>query len=1006
MTPRPLFKLIFVLIFLSAGGYAQQAQVASGGARRVSGTVADARGGEIPGANVSVVGTNTGVITDAKGKFSVDVPNSQAVLRFSFIGYKNTEVTVGNKDQFAITMEEDAKNLEQLVVIGYGSQKKKDLTGAISSVSHENLNLGGVTSNVAQALQGRASGVQVSQANAAPGGSTVVRIRGGNSISSTNEPLYVVDGFPSETGKDINPSDIEEIQVLKDASATAIYGSRGANGVVLITTRRGKAGKTVIEYDGYYGVQKIRKKPDLMNAQETMRVANEKAVELGNPAEYSAAELASNVNTDWFKLATRNAVVHNHNINISGGNDNTKISLSGNYFAQDGALRKTDYDRYSARLNVDKQFGEKFKAGASMYGSRSFSQYKTYDGNIVPSNVLYGLLLTSPVIPAYNSDGTYGRRKGRDNPLAWLLEPTNERYVNKLNANVFAEYEFIEGLYLRVNAGTEYATTKEGNYLPTTLISGEKVKGQASVNDISTTRNLLETYLTYKRNFGNAHSLTALAGFSRQSDVRDAHYTQVQKFTTDTYLYYNLGGGAERIAATSSRVEAKLASFYGRLNYGFKDKYLATFTLRSDASSRFGPNNRVGYFPSGSVAWRIIDEDFMKGSKVFSDLKFRAGYGVTGNDRIGDYIYMSTFGPTGVSLGTGSNLYGGVVATRASNPDLKWESTAQTNVGVDMGFRGGKISVTADYYHKKTNDLIMDIPIGQWWGFSTQTVNAGSIENKGVELSITSRNISANNFKWTTTLNVAYNKQKATDLGGRPYIRTQTANPDGAVPSADFTELVVGRELSEIFGYVYQGVVQKGETYAPQPLSKPGEPKYKDLNGDGAITTADRQVLGKANPHYILGFNNDLAYKGFELNLFFQGALDYSLYNMNRLLMETYSGKNALDRWTPTHTDTNTPSNGYFTSKYGGYVNSRFVENASYLRLKTLTLAYTIPLSKIGMRSVRIYATGQDLLTFTKYSGTDPEVNTNGGDANLRAGLDFNAYPAFRSYTVGLKLNF
>lgn len=614
MKLKILLHLILVSFLASGILHAQQTKNEK---RRISGTVSDSKGIAVPGANVSIAGTNSGVLTDANGAFSIDVPNNQSVIRVSFIGYKVVEITVGNKDNLPITMEEDSKTLDQLVVVGYGTQRKKDLTGSISSVSHENLNLGGVTSNVAQALQGRAAGVQVSQANAAPGGSTVVRIRGGNSISSTNEPLYVVDGFPSATGGDINPSDIEEIQVLKDASATAIYGSRGANGVVLITTRRGKAGKTVIEYDGYYGIQKIRKTPNLMNAQETMRVANEKAAEMGNPAEYSEAELTSNINTNWFKLATRNAVVHNHNINISGGNENTKISLSGNYFAQDGALRKTDFDRYTVRLNVDKQFGDKFKAGASMYGSRSFSEYKTYDGNIVPSNVLYGVLFTSPAIPAYNADGTYGRRKGRDNPLAWLLEPTNERFVNKLNANVFGEYEFFQGLSLRVNGGTEYATMKEGAYLPTTLVQGEKVKGQASVNDVSTTRNLLETYLTYKKNFGEVHSLTALAGFSHQTDVRDAHYTQVQKFTTDTYLYYNLGGGAERIAATSSRIQAKLASFYGRLNYAFKDKYLATFTLRSDASSRFGPNNRVGYFPSGSLAWRIIDENFMKTNRVF-----------------------------------------------------------------------------------------------------------------------------------------------------------------------------------------------------------------------------------------------------------------------------------------------------------------------------------------------------------------------------------------------------
>ncbi|ETZ20360.1 TonB-dependent receptor [Pedobacter sp. V48] len=998
-----LFSLLITFL-LSIEGYAQTGI-------KVSGKVSDAKGEGIPGVSVKVKGGKVGALTDGSGNYALTAPDAQSILQFSFIGFDSQEFAVGSKTQINVTLKESQNDLEQVVVVGYGTSKKKDLTGAISSISKESLNLGGVTSNVAQAIQGRASGVQVSQASSAPGGSTLIRIRGGNSIKSTNEPLYVVDGFITDNGKDIAPSDIEDIQILKDASATAIYGSRGANGVVMITTKRGKAGKSVVELESYYGTQRIKEKPELMNATDYKAITNAKAIEQGNPPEYTAADLASTTNTDWFSLATRNASVQSHNLSITGGNEDTRISISGNYFGQVGALKKTDFNRYSGRFNIDHKVSKRFTTGANIYAARSFSEFKTYDGNIVPSNVLYGILFSSPAIAPYNADGTYARRNGRDNPLAWLLEPTNDRYNNKMTANIFGELQIIDGLNLRVNAGTEFSATKEGTYLPTTLVSGEKVKGQASVNEVNATRNLIETYLNYKKVFNGIHSFAALAGFSYQFDQNERHYTQVQNFTTDKYLYNNLSAGAERIGAITNKEEEIRYSYFGRLNYALKDKYLATFTLRQDASSKFPTKNRVGYFPSGSLAWRVSDEEFMKNNTVFSNLKVRAGYGVTGNDRIANYIYMSTYGPTGVSLSEESDLYGGLVATRLPNPDLKWESNYQFDAGIDMGFLNDRINVTADYYHKTTTDLLLDIPVPQEFGFTVQTVNAGELQNQGVELSINTRNVETDNMTWNTTLNIAYNKQKATDLFGRPYIISQTSNPDGSVPAADFTKLVVGRELSELYGYVYDGVIKTDEVYAPQPLSKPGDPKYKDLNGDGAITADDRQILGNAYPHYVLGFNNSFTYKGFELGVFFQGAFGADLYNMNRLLLETYTGTDALQRWTPQNNNTDIPRNGYFTSKYGGYINSRFVENASYVKLKNLTIGYNIPTSKIGflkgVSKAKIYFTAQDIFTITNYSGPDPEVSTNdAGNSNLRAGLDFNAYPAYRSFTLGLKLNF
>lgn len=1017
MKLKAILSFIFVALLAIGSSFGQTGEI------RVSGTVTDAKGAEIPGANVSLSGTTSGVITDAQGKFALTVPNSQSVLRVSFIGYKTAEITVGNQTVFKVTLEEDSKTLDQLVVVGYGTQKKKDLTGAVSSIASESLNLGGATSNVAQAFQGRAAGVQVSQSNSAPGGATVVRVRGGNSISSTNEPLYVVDGFPSETGKEINPNDIDDIQILKDASATAIYGSRGANGVVIITTKRGKAGKPTITFDSYYGVQKVMNPYKKMTGLQAMEITNAKNIENSLPPTFTAADLASGTNTDWFKLSTRNASVQSYSLTASGGNDDTRVALSLNYFSQDGALKNTDYDRYSVRLNLDKQFGKRFKMGANLYGAHSFSLYKNYDGNIQPSNVMYGILAASPATAAYNADGSYARFQGRDNSLAWLLEPVNHLYGNRVNINTFLEYQFTDALSFKVNAGTEYYDTKEGTYLPRTLVDGEKVRGRATVQDNTTIRNLVEGYFTYIKTFGS-HSINAVAGVSMQDDIAENHFSAVQNFSTDAFLYNNLGAGTQRVLSTSSKTNTKLASAYGRINYAFKDKYLATFTIRRDGSSRFGPNNRYGYFPSGSLAWRIGDEEFIKNLNVFSDLKVRASYGTTGNDRIGDYAYMTTFSPVNVTL-DGDNSYGGTVATRLPNPDLKWESTAQLDIGADMSFAGGRVDVTLDYYHKKTNDLLLNIPIGDWWGFTTQIVNAGSIQNKGFELSLNTQNIAKGSFRWKTSFNIGYNRQKALGLGGRPYIITQTANPYGG-RGVDFSKLETGKELSSFFGYRYAGVIKTGESYAPQPNAPAGSAKYVDVNNDGKLDANDRTYLGHANPHYIFGFGNDFRYKNFDLNIFMQGALDYSLYNANALVLESGYGIAALNRWTTTNQDTDIPRDGYATTSYGGYINDRFIEDASYLRCKMITLGYNIPVGSSSARkfNVRVYGTIQNLFTITGYSGTDPEANTkasNTGTAaiggtpnsatptsaiNLSSGLDYTSFPSYRSYTLGLKVTF
>lgn len=968
----------------------------------ITGKVTDQSDNPIAGVSVIALASKQGTATDENGSFTIDVQFGET-LEFSMIGYKTYTVKFGGEASLNVKLEPNAADLNAVVVVGYGTQKKKDVTGSIASVSSDQMNLGGVTSNAAQAIQGRAAGVMVSQSNSAPGGETIIRIRGGNSIKSTNEPLYVVDGFPSETGKDINPNDIDDIQILKDASATAIYGARAANGVVLITTKRGKAGKSRVLYDGYYGWQKITKGYDKMTGLQEMETTNAKENEKGNPDYYSAADLASGNNTDWFNLATRVSRVQSHNLSVSGGNTDTKVALSGNYFSQDGALKNTNYDRYSVRLNIDKQFAKRLKMGANMYGARVKSNFKEYQGTIVPSNVMYGILTASPAIPAYNPDGSFARFKGRDNPLAWLLAPTNDRDENKVNVNAFAEYKIINGLSFRVNGGTEYSSAKVGTYLPRILVDGEKVNGRASVSDATAIRNLVEAYFTYDRTFLD-HNLNAVGGVSYQKDIIETSGATVQNFSTDAFLYHNLGSGTERLFSTSSKIDARLASVYGRINYSYQSKYLFTATLRRDGSSRFGPNNAYGIFPSGSIAWRIIQEDFLSNQSTLSNLKLRVSYGITGNDRIGDYVYLSTFSPLNVTI-DGQSSYAGSAIAKLPNADLKWESTSQFNLGVDLGFLDERITATLDYYKKRTRDLLLDIPIGVWTGFASQTVNAGSIENQGFEASVNTENFNNKNFRWNTSLNFAYNKQKAIDLGGRPYIITQTANPYGG-RAIDFTRLEPGKELSMFYGYIYDGVIKSGEDHSAQPNANPGDPRYVDLNKDGAINADDRAYLGNANPHYIFGMNNDLLFKNFELSIFIQGAADYSLYNVNKLMLESGTGLDALKRWTPGNENTDVPRDGYATTAYGGYLNSRFIEDASFLRVKMVTLGYNIPKAFGAINNIKIYVTSQNLLTFTKYTGSDPEVNTRGGDNNLAAGLDYTAFPAFRTFMVGLKVDF
>jgi len=980
----------------------------------VHGKVTDESGNPLSGVSVYVKGNSSvGTVTDAKGLFKIEVADPSSILVFSSVNSETREIAVDGKSEINMTMKIRTEQQEEVVVVGYGIQKRKDVTGAIASVNSDHMNLGGTTSNIAQAIQGRAAGVNVQQSDFSPGGAISVTIRGGNSLNTTNEPLYVVDGFISDNGKYINPNDIEDIEILKDASATAIYGARGGNGVILITTKKGRPGKMQIDADVSNGYQYLTYKPSLVNGQQYADVQNAIAAEDGKPPVFpSSFPLA---NTDWWKLSTQQASVLNRQISLSSNDKNSKFYLSGNYMKQTGVLKHTDMERYSMRMGAEKRFSDRVKIGSNFYGASTSSDLQRYVADITAP--LFSVLTAPPSIPVYNSNGSYYQYLGKDNALALLMEPTNISSSKLINGNMFADYDVIKNLTYHISGGAEYSQATAGQYTPRTLVNGQANSGVAAEQSNSTFRLLVEQYLTYKFKKGD-HDLTIMGGTSNQKDVSDGLGAGGRGFSTDLYLFYNLNAASiPQVAGSSntpgsSRIETKLTSYFGRLNYSYNDRILATFTIRRDGSSRFAPNHRYGTFPSGALAYKMTDLPFIANMNTFSNLKVRVSYGLAGNDRIGDYTYMSRFSAYGTTLNGTGTLSPGLEPVSLINNNLKWESNAQANIGIDMGFLRGRLNATIDLYRKKTTDLLLSVPIGQWWGFSSQTINAGSIENKGVELSINSTNVKGADFNWSTTFNIAYNRQKCLSLANNVnIISSNTANPSGVVSAREFTRLEPGKELGVIYGFKYLGVIKSGETYAPQPNSKPGDPKYADLDKSGTITQDDRTYLGNTSPHYIAGLSNDFQYKNFSLNVFFQGAFGYHLYNMNRLVLESTTSTDILNRFVAgKNENTSIPREGYFLSSYGSYVNSRFVEDATYVRLKMVALSYDLPTGLIGrtkiLDGVRIYVSGQNLLTITKYTGTDPEVNTHSTSTNNSAGgIDFNSFPAFRTFVAGIKLS-
>ncbi|MCU0354379.1 MAG: TonB-dependent receptor, partial [Cytophagales bacterium] len=967
---------------LPANTTAENAQV------QVRGQVTDENNNGLPGVSVLLKGTSLGTTTDPNGRYSLNIADDQAngTLVFSFIGYLSEEVPIGGRTTIDIKLAPDLQSLSEVVVVGYGTQRKSDLTGSVSSITSKDIKQVPVAS-LDQALQGRAAGVQVTQASAAPGGGVSIRIRGGNSIQASNEPLYVIDGIPifpnnstyapgtSGGGQaqnalaNLNPGDIESIEVLKDASATAIYGSRGANGVVIITTKRGKSGATNVDFESYYGVQEVARRIPLLNAEEFATIANEARVNRNAAPIFTPEQIAgfrTNGGTDWQNEVFRTAPIQNHQITVSGGNENTRFAIAGNYFDQQGVVLNSGFRRASLRVNVDKNVGKRLVIGNSLQLSRAWNNQQVTD--ITRGGVVNGALVFSPTLPVRdpqtgaftfdNSSIPGSQQVG--NPVQDALETVNRTVTNRILGNVYAEYSILKDLRFRAAFGLDYQAGRRDFYAPSTNNRGRNSFGSALVEKKDVVSPVATLTLTYSRVFGN-HNLTFLAGYESQSQMVDFLGASATNFPTDALEADNLGLGQIIGTPFSGRNLWRLDSWFGRANYTWRNKYLLTTTFRADGSSRFGAGNKWGYFPSAALGWRISEEDFIKNMNVFSNLKLTASWGLTGNQEIG--LYQSLAGLSTVRYPFGEAIVIGQAPGRVANPNLRWERTAQYNAGLEMGFLDNRISFEAAYYYKRTQDLLLNLDLPRTTGFSTILQNIGSVENRGLELAFTSNNLTGA-FKWVMSGNITFNRNKVLALGPGETFRLAPNTGDGHLQIANSSILQVGQPIGVFFGLRTDGIYQNGETILPGSSSfgstAAGDIRYVDVDGNGQVNNNDRTIIGNPQPDFFYGFSHNFSYKNFDLAVFFQGTHGNDVWNVNSHELyrndgATNNSREVLNRWRP-----DVPSNEWPSAKTRPFVLSdKHIEDASFLRLRNVTFGYNLPASTLGLkwlRALRVYA--------------------------------------------------
>ncbi|MDR1897356.1 MAG: TonB-dependent receptor [Prevotellaceae bacterium] len=1020
-----LVSFIFILTAL---------QVAAQGGFIVAGTVSDKQGVPLQGVNVTVNGTVIGVVSDADGKYSINVPNVDAVLVFSFTGYLTQEIIVNDQTEINITLPEDVNSLNEIVIVGYGTQKRKELTGAVSTVSksvleHPALSFDGM-------LGGAVAGVSVAQISGQPGASSSIRIRGGNSVHAGNEPLYVIDGFifysdnsSTQTGLGniegslnplaaINPVDIESIEILKDVSATAIYGSRGANGVIIVTTKKGNRGKNTVNYQYTFGVERVSKKLKLMNGAQWAQIQNEYEYNYFDDA--TIASLGEGY--DWQEEIFRTAHVQNHEVSVNGGDDRTRYLISGSYVNQDGILINTGFKRYNARVNIDRSLFSNFTVGVNATGGKSEqnsvtaveANNATYQGRI--TNSLGYALRMPPVVPIYDGNGynyhnpyeksndmTNPADGSQPNPIADMNNSVGQNINSSLLGNFYAQYTILPGLTAKASAGINFSNTTQNIFSPSTSVVGLLLKGYGGIGSKRYESWQQEYTLNYSKQFGKAHFLDALAGYTTQNTSVRYVTAATAKFSNETLTFNNLYDGNNPDFPRSGGSDTWLNSALGRINYTLLGRYNLTATIRADESSRLAPGHRWGFFPSVGVSWNITEEDFLKSIRTLNNAKLRLTYGTVGNQEIGDNLYASTY--VAGKSGEGNETITVYRKSRLGNPDLTWETTVQYNIGIDVGLWKNRLTIVADAYYKETSDLLYNAPLDVSTGFSSQMKNLGNVVNKGVEFSAQATVAESKNLLWTVTANISRNINKVTDLGGVD--RVMTGSGIGLSTSNEII-LAPGEALNSFYGLVFDGVVQTGEDVSKLPRLSwkagdpvPGDPKFVDITPDGVIDDKDRTVIGSVQPDFIYGLSSSASFRGFDLFISFQGSYGGKVYNRLRRELETPNTSYnmsavLLDRWTEENPSNTIPR--ISQEVRFNYLDDRFVEDASYLRLKNITLGYTLP-GKIKTLpfKFRIFATAQNLLTVTGYKGYDPEV---------ASGIDYGVYPTARTFSAGVRITF
>lgn len=1002
--------------------------------KNITGKVLDEKGDPVIGANIVEKGTTNGTVTDTEGDFSLEVEEN-AIIHISYIGYLPQEISAAGKNILNVILVEDTKTLDEIVVVGYGTMRKRDLTGSVSSIKSEDIQRSPVTS-LDQAIQGKAAGVQVSQASSAPGGRVMIRVRGGNSLSSSNEPLYVVDGFPVSAGNSaggngtaqnplatLNTADIASIEILKDASATAIYGARGANGVVLITTKRGEVGRPKVSLDVYQGVQTVAKKLDMMNAQEFATLVNEaRANDNQSPVfpnpnnpyyfpEISALGEGVNYQDEVFTSAP----VQNYNLSVVGGNEGLRYSVGGGYFGQDGVIKNSDFNRASFRSNLDIKIVPNFTLTTNITASHTWSNGMPSegDGGGGSGGVVHGAVVMPPTVPIYDADGKYTMTNPTpggtpsNNPVATVNHYKDEQTIDRFLGSIDANWQITKDLTLKVTFGSDMSTANRAYYWPKETHRGNSKNGEAYQRFRKDASYLNENILTYNKQFGK-HSINAVGGYTWQVFHYKHFEASSTNYSTDLYLANNLGAGTTYGQPGSSKSQNQLASYLGRINYIYNDRYLFTLTARADGSSKFGVNNKWSFFPSFAVAWRVTEEEFLKDVDWLSNLKIRTSYGKTGNQNIDNYKSLAMLGTMNYNFGGALNA--GVGPNNIPNPDLKWETTATTDAGLDIGLFNNRLSLVVDYYYKKTTDLLWNISTPSSVGFSSIFKNIGSLENKGLEVAL-GADVLTGEFKWNTQMNWSRNRNKVLEIPG--YTPSTQGTLSGHL-KVNGSWLEPGLPVGVWNLLKFDGVFQNEAQLAAGPRStanndKLGDARFVDKNGDGKINyTDDRMIVGDPNPDFIYGWTNNFSFKGFDFSVYLQGSQGNDIINIQRA--ETnISGpwgnqrREILNRWTPSNTNTNIPR-ARVTVDPLLLQSDWLIEDGSYMRVKTMTLGYTF--TKIPyVSSLRLYVTGQNLFTLTDYSGFDPEVNSQ-GNSNLQLGVDYNAYPSAKAVLFGLNVSF